>query len=80
MIYRTMNRKELAAELGISYVTLYRRMKKLDPEFMEHIRGRYLLLEQEVKFIHDSIEWRKPWEIGLDEQTKNSLSTEESPS
>lgn len=63
MEYKTMNRKELAAELGISVNTLYRRMKKLNPAFLNHIKGKSLLLENEVKYIHESIEWRKPWEI-----------------
>jgi len=80
MKYRTMNRTELAIELDISRSTLIRRMKKLDPAFLEHIKNRSLLFENEIKYIHDNIEWRAPWEIGLDEQTRNSLSKEESPS
>jgi hypothetical protein len=63
MEYRTMNRKELAMELDISYDILNRKMKKLDPVFLEHIKNRQLLFENEVKYIHDHIEWRTPWEI-----------------
>ncbi len=60
-----MNRKELAGQLKISTATLGRKMKQLPPEFREHIKGHYLLLENEVKYIHENIEWRKPWEIGI---------------
>ncbi|MDE5417586.1 hypothetical protein L3049_06155 [Labilibaculum sp. DW002] len=65
MEYRTMNRKELAMELDISISTLGRRMKKLNPVFLEHIKGHYLLLENEVKYIHENVEWRTKWEIGI---------------
>ncbi|WP_461632271.1 hypothetical protein [Labilibaculum euxinus] len=63
MEYRTMNRKELAMELDISYDIFNRKMKKLDPVFLEHIKNRQLLFENEVKYIHDHIEWRTTWEI-----------------
>ncbi|MDM8160458.1 hypothetical protein QUH73_11590 [Labilibaculum sp. K2S] len=63
MEYRTMNRKELAMELDISTSTLCKKMKKLDPSFLEHIKNKSLLFENEVKYIHDNIEWRTPWEI-----------------
>ena len=63
MKYKTTNRKKLAKELDISITTLGRKMKKLDPAFLEYIKGHYVLLENEVKFIHDNIEWRTPWEI-----------------
>ncbi|MBN2595654.1 MAG: hypothetical protein JXR82_02605 [Marinifilaceae bacterium] len=65
MEYRTMNRKELAMELDISTSTLNKKMKKLDPVFLEHIKGHNLLLENEVKFIHENVEWRAKWEIGI---------------
>lgn len=58
-----MNRKELAVELEISDSTLYRKMKKLNPVFLEHIKNRQLLFENEVKYIRNHIEWRTPWEI-----------------
>ncbi|RKE04442.1 helix-turn-helix domain-containing protein [Marinifilum flexuosum] len=64
MEYRTMNRKELAAELDISYATLYRRMKLLDPEFRKQIAGHSLLFENEVKYIHEQISGLKKWESG----------------
>lgn len=56
MKYRTMSKKELAAELDISTRTLTRRMKKhLKPKFLEHIKGGSLLFENEVKYIHEGI-------------------------
>ncbi|MCY1635763.1 helix-turn-helix domain-containing protein [Marinifilum sp. D737] len=64
MEYRTMNRKELAAELDISYATLYRRMKLLDPEFRKAITGKSLLLENQVRYIHEQISGLKKWGSG----------------
>jgi hypothetical protein len=56
MEYKTMNRKELAAELDISTTTLTRRMERcLKPAFLEHIKGQSLLFENEVKYIHEGI-------------------------
>ncbi|WP_372640212.1 hypothetical protein [Ancylomarina sp.] len=56
MEYRTMNRKEIAAELDISTTTLTRRMEKsLNPEFLKLIKKRALLFENEVKYIHEGI-------------------------
>ena len=66
-----MNRKELAMELDISTSTLRRKMKQLPPEFREHIKGHSLLFENEVRFIHENIEWRAKSEIGiLDKETE----------
>lgn len=65
MEYRTMNRKELAAELYISYVTLYRRMETIDQEFLKHIKGRSLLFENEVRYIYENIERRRQWKIDI---------------
>lgn len=62
MEYRTMNRKELAVELDISPATLWRRMKKLNQEFRNQIKGHSLLLENEVKYIHEQISGLKKWE------------------
>ncbi len=56
-----MNRKELAMELEISGSTLWRRMKDLDPQFKEQIKGRYVLLENEVKYIHEQISGMQKW-------------------
>ncbi len=56
-----MNRKELAMELEISGSTLWRRMKDLDPKFKEQIKGRYVLLENEVKYIHEQISGMQKW-------------------
>jgi len=64
MEYRTMNRKELAAELDISPATLWRRMQKLDPEFKKQIQGHSLLFANEVKYIHEQITSLKKWEEG----------------
>ena len=61
MEYRTMNRKELAMELEISGSTLWRRMKNLDPKFKEQIKGHYVLLENEVKYIHEQISGMQKW-------------------
>ncbi|WP_461641122.1 hypothetical protein [Labilibaculum euxinus] len=61
MEYRTMNRKELAMELEISKSTLGRRMKDLDPKFKEQIKGHYVLLENEVKYIHEQISGMQKW-------------------
>lgn len=58
-----MNRKELAMELDISKSTLGRRMKNLNPDFLEHIKNRSLLFENEIKYIHENIEWRTSWQI-----------------
>ncbi|MCZ4693895.1 hypothetical protein DWB61_03700 [Ancylomarina euxinus] len=56
MEYRTMSKKELAAELDIHPSTLTRRMEKcLKPEFMKHIKDKSLLFENEVKHIHEGI-------------------------
>ncbi|WP_321319601.1 hypothetical protein [Labilibaculum sp.] len=72
MEYRTMNRKELAVELNISSSTLNKKMKNLDPVFLEHIKKRQLLFENEVKYIHENVEWRAKWEIGiLDKKTES---------
>ncbi len=62
MEYKTMSRKELAMELEISKPTLWRRMKELDPEFKKQIKGRYLLLENEVKYIHEQISGMQKWQ------------------
>ncbi|WP_461630856.1 helix-turn-helix domain-containing protein [Labilibaculum euxinus] len=48
MEYKTMNRKELAMKLDISISTLGRRMKKLNPAFLEYIKNRSLLFENEI--------------------------------
>ncbi|WP_461632273.1 hypothetical protein [Labilibaculum euxinus] len=61
MEYKTMNRKELAMELEISGSTLWRRMKSLDPKFKEQIKGHYVLLENEVKYIHEQISGMQKW-------------------
>ncbi|WP_321319604.1 helix-turn-helix domain-containing protein [Labilibaculum sp.] len=61
MEYKTMNRKELAMELDISRSTLGRRMEDLDPKFKEQIKGRYLLFENEVKYIHEQISGMQKW-------------------
>ncbi|MFA9370727.1 MAG: hypothetical protein ACERIH_03370 [Labilibaculum antarcticum] len=63
MKYRTMNRKELASELGYSKSTLGRRMKKLPLEFREAIAQR-LLYEHEVKYIHEKLTEMKIQESG----------------
>lgn len=55
MKYRTMNRKELASELGISTSTLRRRIKKLSPEFQEKIFGEPILFEYQVKHIYEKV-------------------------
>jgi len=65
MEYKTMNRNELAEQLNISSNTLRRKLKQLPPEFREHIKGRSLLFENDVQYIHKNVEWRKPWEVGL---------------
>lgn len=58
-----MNRKEFAMELNISGSTLlWRRMKDLDPKFKEQIKGYYLLLENEVKYIHEQISGMQKWQ------------------
>lgn len=64
-----MNKKELAEQLNISPDKLRRKMKQLPLEFREHIKGRSLLFENEVQFIHENVEWRNPWEIGMNGQT-----------
>ena len=69
MEYRTMAKKELAAELNISSAKLRRKLKQLPLEFREHIKDRSLLFENEVQFIHENVEWRVPWEIGMSGQT-----------
>ena len=68
MEYRTMNRIELAMELEISTSTLNRRMKKLNPVFLEHIKNRSLLFENEIKYIHENIEWRTQLQIDTGEK------------
>lgn len=63
MIYKTMNRKELAIELEISKSTLSRKMEKaLSPEFRIQIKGRSLLFENEVKHIYEKVTNRKKQE------------------
>ncbi|MDE5421749.1 hypothetical protein L3073_05980 [Ancylomarina sp. DW003] len=62
MNYRTMSKKELAAELNISKNTLTRKMEKhLKPEFVKHVKGKSLLFENEVKYIHEGIGANKEW-------------------
>jgi len=57
-----MSKKELAVELNISKNTLTRRMEKfLKPEFVEHVKGKSLLFENEVKYIHEGIGANKEW-------------------
>ncbi len=63
-----MNKKELAMELDISKSTLARRMKKLNPLFLEHIKNRSLLFENEIKYIHENIEWRTQLQIDSGEK------------
>ena len=63
-----MNRIELAMELEISTSTLKRRMKKLNPVFLEHIKNRSLLFENEIKYIHENIEWRTQLQIDTGEK------------
>ncbi|MBI9058386.1 MAG: AsnC family protein [Labilibaculum sp.] len=55
MEYKTMNRIELAAKLGISESTLRRRIKKLSPELQEKIYGQSLLFENQVKYIYEKV-------------------------
>jgi len=54
MVYKTMSRKELAAEMKISYTVLWRHIKKLNPDFRKQIAGR-ILFENEVRYIHEQI-------------------------
>ncbi|BAX79329.1 hypothetical protein [Labilibaculum antarcticum] len=75
MEYKTMNRKELVMELDISTSTLCKKMKKLDPVFLEHIKGHNLLLENKVKFIQKNVEWRVKWEIGILDKKHTSNKT-----
>ena len=61
MEYRTMYRKELAAELGLSPKALRELMKKyLKNEFLESVKNRPLF-ENEVKHVHESIGATKKW-------------------
>ena len=55
MEYRTMNRIELAALMDISIGTLKRKMeKKLEPEFLEEIKGE-ILLANHVQHIYEKL-------------------------
>jgi|GEM_PF-2846411 len=64
MVFETMNRKELAFRMGISYDTLLRYMKKyLSKEFLKQIRGR-VLFKSEAKFIYEEIKKSKRNELG----------------
>lgn len=62
MEYRTMNRKELAAEMGLSTEQLRRRMKKQLPiDFLDDIEGE-ILLENHVQYIHEKLSGKnKAW-------------------
>ncbi|NOU60817.1 hypothetical protein [Marinifilum caeruleilacunae] len=73
MNYRTMNRKELAIELGVSYSTLNRRIKKMDPVFRKQIKGDQVLFEEQVRYIHENIDLRKRSEIGLGKDQMKKL-------
>lgn len=61
--YRTMNRKQLAAEFGISRSKLYRDIRKLDPKFQQKIKGE-LLFAGDVKYIHENIILNKNYKTG----------------
>jgi len=58
-----MNRKELAAELGVSTTKLWRDMKKLNPEFQKRVE-RQLLYDEDVKFICENLKDLKKAESG----------------
>jgi Mn-dependent DtxR family transcriptional regulator len=62
MEYRTMNRKELAGELGVSPKVLRGLMKKyLTREFLEFIKERPILFKNEVQHIHKRIGATRKW-------------------
>ncbi len=60
MIFETMSKKELASKMKISYSTLSRHIKELDPEFKQQIWGR-ALFANEVQYIHEQITGSKKW-------------------
>jgi predicted DNA-binding protein (UPF0251 family) len=63
MVFETMNRKQLAARMRISSITLWRYMKELDPEFQKQIKGR-ILFENEVQYIYEQITGSEKWKTG----------------
>ena len=52
--FRTMSKKVLAVELGVSDTKLYRDMKKLDKNFLKRVK-RKLLYDEDVKYICENI-------------------------
>ncbi len=60
MIFETMSKKELASKMKISYSTLSRHIKELDPEFKKQISGR-ALFANEVQYIYEQITGAKKW-------------------
>lgn len=67
-VYTKMNKKEIAAFMGLSYSTLNRKVKKhIHPDIQRKLKDNgYTMMEENVKYVVETIE-RKESVIELEE-------------